>query len=415
MNATQLPASAVDAGTAPVGGSTRTLLVLATLPAVVQPDGRWLLPTKLVSGMSLYAQRWPGRVVLGLPAGDTPSDALDNAPWNPAQLPFGLRRLSFPDLAARGDPLLDGAVVLTVLHHELYGLAQQCRRQNARLVLNTELTLKTQLQIARASYAPGLRLLKSVTWLLLNHRRALREIQQAHGLQCNGTPTFYAFARKNPDPLLYLDNRTTRDMLATTQDQQARAQRIRQGEPLRLLFSGRLHPIKGAQHLVPMAARLKSMDIPFDLRIAGDGPLRTDIEQQIRQQGLSAQVTCTGNLDFAGELMPLLRETVDLFVCPHPQGDPSCTYLETMSGGVPIVGYRNEAWQGLHQRSQAGAVCDSNSPDALAQAVAELHANRERLVALSERSLTFASQHLFESEFETRLIHLTRIAAHDAP
>lgn len=415
MNATNIPAPPINANTAPVGGSARTLLVLATLPAVVGADGRWLLPAKLVSGMSLYAQRWPGRVVLGLPAGNAPSDALDNVPWNPAQLPFGLQRLSFPDLAARGAPVLDRAVVLAVLHHELHGLAQQCRRQNARLVLNTELTLKTQLQIARASLAPGLRLMKSAAWLLLNHRHALQEIRQAHGLQCNGTPTFDAFARRNPDPLLYLDNRTTRDMLATPQDQLARAQRIRQGDPLRLLFSGRLHPIKGAQHLVPMAVRLRRMEIPFDLRIAGDGPLRADIEDQIRRQGLDEQVGCVGNLDFVRELMPLLRETVDLFVCPHPQGDPSCTYLETLSGGVPIVGFPNEAWQGLHQRCGAGTVCDSQTPDALARAVAELHANRDRLVALSERSVAFAAQHLFESEFETRLTHLKRIADQDAP
>lgn len=411
MNATVTEAPPPGNDRLPGRGTERTLLVLAALPAVVRADGHWMLPTKLVSGMRLYAERWPGRVVLGLPGGDTLSDALDNAPWDPAMLPFGLLRLSFADLAARGHPILDNATVLAMLHHDLHGLAQLCRQQNARLVVNTELTLNTQLQIARASQPLGPGLLKAVVWLLLNHRRALREIGLAHGLQCNGTPTFDAFAHRNPHPLLYLDNRTTRDMLATPQHQADRARRIAERGRLRLLFSGRLHPIKGAHHLLPMAEHLRRMGVDFELVIAGDGPLRPELERQIQQRGLHPQVQCLGALDFATELMPLLRETVDLFVCPHLQGDPSCTYLETLSGGVPIAGYPNEAWQGLQRRSQAGVVCRGSQPQALAEAVAALLSTPDRLTDLSTRALAFAASHLFETEFDARISHLQRVSA----
>lgn len=388
----------------------RTLLVLATLPAIVRADGHWLLPEKLVTGMTLYAQHWPGPVVLGLQHGSTPGDVLDNTYWDPQALPFRLQRLSFPDLAIHGHLVLNDAVVLAVLHHELYGLAVQCHRQNAHLVLNTELTLRTQLQIAQASLPLGLARAKSALWLLLNHARALREIGQADGLQCNGTPTHDAFAPRNRLPLLYLDNRTTRDMLATREDQARRAHRIKQGGPLRLLFSGRLHPIKGAHHLVTMAHHLHRQGIAFELKIAGDGPLRADIERQVRQHGLGNQVQCLGSLDFSSQLMPLLRETVDLFVCPHLQGDPSCTYLETLSGGVPIVGYANEAWRGLHRLCGAGVVCGNHQPQALAQAVETLLQAPDQLLALSAKALAFAAEHLFESEFEARLAHLQRVA-----
>lgn len=38
----------------------------------------------------------------------------------------------------------------------------------------------------------------------------------------------------------------------------------------------------------------------------------------------------------------------------HRQGDPSCTYLETYACGMPIVGYNNQAHQGILASNNAG-------------------------------------------------------------
>jgi colanic acid/amylovoran biosynthesis glycosyltransferase len=388
----------------------RALLILATLPALQREDGRWLLPAKLVTGVQAYVGSWPGPVILGLQPGKRPSADLDNAYWDPATLRFQVQRHSFRELVERGHPVLENAMVLTVLHHELYGLAQRCRQSNAVLVVNTELTLRTQLQIARNSRPPGPRQARTLLWLLLNHRRALREIAQAHGLQCNGTPTFDAFARRSRHPLLYFDNRTTADMLASEQDLNVRFEHQAAHQRVRLLFSGRLHPIKGAHHLVPMADHLQRMGVDFELSIAGDGPLRSEIEAQIRTRGLQDRVRCLGTLRFGDELMPLLRRSIDIFVCPHLQGDPSCSYMETLSGGVPIVGYDNEAWSGLWRRCEAGVLCERHHPAGLAEAVAALAREPALQQQLARKALAFASQHLFETEFGLRMTHLKQLA-----
>jgi colanic acid/amylovoran biosynthesis glycosyltransferase len=173
-----------------------------------------------------------------------------------------------------------------------------------------------------------------------------------------------------------------------------------------LLFSGRLHAIKGAHHLVPMALALQQAGVDFELSIAGDGPLRSDIEAQIHARGLQARVRCLGVLPFETGLMPLLRQDIDLFVCPHLQGDPSCTYIETLSGGVPIAGYDNEAWRGLWQRCKAGTISARNTPAGLARTVAALVHDTAALQALAQRAREFASHHLFEHEFATRVAHL---------
>src|SRR5690606_14667123 len=192
-------------------------------------------------------------------------------------------------------------------------------------------------------------------------------------------------------------------------------ERLKQRGRPHLFFSGRLHPIKGAHHLVPMAARLRQLGTDFELSIAGDGPLRGEIESQIKAHGLQDQVRCLGTLRFADELMPLLRREIDLFTCPHLQGDPSCTYLETLSAAVPIVGYDNEAWQGLHRRSGAGVLCPSRDPTDLAKAASTLVQDVAALRELAHKAVDFAQEHLFDMEFNRRIGHLKQVASQGAP
>lgn len=397
---------------APVTASSpahRRLLILASLPALRNAEGHWLLPAKFVSGVGAYARHWSGPVVVGLQAGGQPTADLDNRYWAPDALPFELHAVDFPQLAREGGALLTGALVLVTLNHLLHGLGLRCLEQNAILVVNTELSLTTQLQIVRATYGTGLRSIKSAIWVLLNHRRAVREIRTAKGLQCNGTPTFDAFARHSPSPLLYFDNRTTLDQCASPADLDARFESLTRRGRVRLLFSGRLHPIKGVHHLVPVAALLRAQGIPFELWIAGDGPLRQAIETDIAQHGLQEQVRLLGALDFVRDIQPMLRDEIDLFVCPHLQGDPSCTYLETLCAGVPIVGYPNEAWRGLYQRSSGGRLCTAASPAAMADEIGALAGDPGALRQLADRALAFAVKHDFEAEFDRRVDHLRHL------
>ena len=119
-----------------------------------------------------------------------------------------------------------------------------------------------------------------------------------------------------------------------------------------------------------------------------------------------------GVLEFKEELLPFVKNQIDLFVCCHIQGDPSCTYLETLSCGVPIVGYANEAFMGVIEASSTGWATKMNRPDLLALKIAELDSHRELLVQHSKKSLSFAALHTFEKTFQNRISHLQNIADH---
>ena len=57
---------------------------------------------------------------------------------------------------------------------------------------------------------------------------------------------------------------------------------------------GRLCEAKGQILLIDAVAELKRRGVRVDLVLAGDGPLREEIEQQVRQRGLEDAVQITG-------------------------------------------------------------------------------------------------------------------------
>jgi glycosyltransferase involved in cell wall biosynthesis len=131
--------------------------------------------------------------------------------------------------------------------------------------------------------------------------------------------------------------------------------------------------------------------------------------EEIRSLGLEKEVVMGGVLDFATELMPRMREEIDLFVCCHRQGDPSCTYLETWACGVPIVGYDNEAFAGLLRICRAGRVVLMDDWQGLTTAIAQLSQAPEELIDLAREGVSFARKHTFESEFQARINHAKRL------
>jgi len=205
--------------------------------------------------------------------------------------------------------------------------------------------------------------------------------------------------------MLYFDSRVTKDMIPSRAAVDARINGIAD-RPIRLAFSGRLNAMKGADHLVKVALALRESGLPFVMEVFGDGPLKESMAREIEALSLGETVRLKGVLDFASELMPHLRKSVDLFVCCHRQGDPSCTYLETMACGVPIVGYDNEAFTGLLRQCEAGQRVPMDDWRSLAKAIVGLGQSPAELGRLAHASLGFASERTFEREFSRRVEHM---------
>jgi colanic acid/amylovoran biosynthesis glycosyltransferase len=379
---------------------------LTTMSAKRVGDDSIILKRKFIEGMASYAKLWDGPVVCVARELNEVTDNLDNVQVRLKDLPF---QVEFLRPGGRWEEhLKDAALVLVTLIQEFTYLTDWCKARNLPLVYVSELTWRTRLQIARTIETNPLRLVRRSGWTLQEELRNRKAVAGAAGIQCNGTPTFRAYQVVSPNALLYFDSRTTDAMVASEEGIRERLVRA-PGAKIRLAFSGRLLPIKGVDHLVPVAVALRKLGVDFSLRIFGGGTEEGPIREAIAQHQLGDRVKLEGTLDFATELTPLMRSEVDLFVCCHRQGDPSCTYLETMSCGVPVVGYANEALAGVLEHADAGLAVPMDNVERLASAIASISGNLPGLERWSLNALSFARAHTFEKTFERRMAHARRI------
>ncbi len=104
-------------------------------------------------------------------------------------------------------------------------------------------------------------------------------------------------------------------------------------------FLGTLKPWHGLTHLVRAFQRLYRRFPGYRLLIAGDGPLRAELEQRLRRAHLLAATTFTGEV--AHDRIPAVLARMDVAVAPYPRLSgfyfSPLKVFEYMAAGVPVV------------------------------------------------------------------------------
>jgi glycosyltransferase involved in cell wall biosynthesis len=102
-----------------------------------------------------------------------------------------------------------------------------------------------------------------------------------------------------------------------------------------ILYVGRLGYRKGLRRLLGAFARLHAARPELRLVLAGEGPLRSDLETSARRQGIRGRVEFAGFLDPAAVRDRLHRAAC--FVNPADYESGPLTLLEAMAAGTPVV------------------------------------------------------------------------------
>jgi colanic acid/amylovoran biosynthesis glycosyltransferase len=388
-----------------------TLVVVSPLKGLSLPSGSIMLTQKFVDGMKLYREFWDGPILHLCEPAQAVSDSLDNieVPIKTPEFDTLCCPLSTDYLKS---VLPKRSIVLASVGEQFNSISAICREINIPCVYVTEYNLRTRLQIVSEYQRSALHGAWSKLRQTQQEMAQRKAISLASAIQCNGLPTYSAYHSINGNAHLFFDSRTDSTMLATAEHIERRSFKRQQGEKLKLTFSGRLNLMKGVDDLILVAEHLRRLlNGRFHLSICGDGDYAPQLRRDIMQKGLGDLVTLRGTLDFKTELVPFIINETDLFVCCHRQGDPSCTYLETMACGIPIAGYANDAWSALARVSQSGWATQNGKPEILANKVAQLDRSEYDIKAGSVRALDFASEHTFDKTFRRRVAHLKETAA----
>lgn len=381
------------------------LILLPSLTAHRGPNGGLVMTQKYMNGAAAFARRWPGRVTSLVTLSGTPSSDMDHVEVTRGAFETELE-VRPVDLDALAERIANAAVVLGFLSPFEAPTVALCKQLGVPIVFTSEYTPRTERQIVDAGTRNPLLRLRRKLWIQQSERIRRRMLRDSAGLQCNGTPTYDIYKDLSPHNLLFFDNRVPQAGLVSDTVFGAKLDRLRSGKPLRLVFGGRLIAMKGVLELPKVAAELRRRNVPFRMDIYGSGDLEKTLAARIAALGLAGPVALHGPLHFESGWIPTLRERSDLFVCCHVQGDPSSTYSEVMSCGVPIIGYDNEALLGTIAQSGGGWATPMHDPGALADRIASLDKDRTDLVLAAKAARHFGRSHMFEPTMDRRAAHL---------
>ena len=262
-----------------------TLIVVTALKGVPRPNRKILLTRKFVDGMSIFREYWKGPIVLVCEPSDKASDNLDNFEVDLDHAQFETVCENFID--DRFELLLTkGSLVFARVGERFNNVSQICRNKGAACVYLTENSLRNRIEIVREYQKTPIHGLWGAWKQISQERSQIRAISLANGVQCNGTPSYFAYERLTPMPHLFFDTRFREVALPTPVDISARVSRFVNDHVFRLAFSGRLNLIKGADHLPIVANHLRNLGISFEMSIFGDGELKQSMQERVVSLGL---------------------------------------------------------------------------------------------------------------------------------
>jgi glycosyltransferase involved in cell wall biosynthesis len=157
-----------------------------------------------------------------------------------------------------------------------------------------------------------------------------------------------------------------------------------------MLTLGRLHQYKGLDVLLDAVRRLREhgTEIPH-LVIAGDGKEMENLQKQASQANLTDKVIFTGAV--FGEQKHWLLKNCKFFLQPSRAEGMPLTVLEAMAYGKAVIGTRISGTIELISHNENGVLVEANDPISLAQAIADLCANKN-INRMEAAAKSFASQ-----------------------
>lgn len=140
----------------------------------------------------------------------------------------------------------------------------------------------------------------------------------------------------------------------------------------RLIFVGRIAPVKGLRLLIEALNRLQNPNL--HLILVGDGPDRKVIEDAARPLG--DQVEFTGYLDQAAVAEKL--KTADIAVLPSFAEGVPVFLMEAFASGLPVISTQVAGMSELVKNGESGLIVPPGDVEGLMQAIQTLAADPDR-------------------------------------
>ena len=128
------------------------------------------------------------------------------------------------------------------------------------------------------------------------------------------------------------------------------------GEKIRIINVGRYTPVKNQLALIEAVSRLHEEDSRIELDIYGDGPLKEQINQRLKELNTADYIKENGLTD--NILEKLIH--ADIFVLPSIYEGMPMTIIEAMAVGLPVIGSKVGGIPDMIRDGENGLLCGTD-------------------------------------------------------
>lgn len=204
---------------------------------------------------------------------------------------------------------------------------------------------------------PGDPTARLTRWLLRDVRRADRIVTLSRSVAQSLADQGYADARKI-SPLFHPD---------LSFDSNANPQRLRDGEPLRLLFFGRIMSYKGLDLLADAIAAARMRGRRVTLGVYGSGLIAPDTRALLERIGAEVENRWIADSEING-----IFSRFDAVVCSHVEASQSGVAATAFGHGLPVIAFPTGGIAEQVIEGETGVLAATADVDALADAIVRL-------------------------------------------
>lgn len=165
------------------------------------------------------------------------------------------------------------------------------------------------------------------------------------------------------------------------------------GEEFRICAVGSLTEHKGYRYLIDSVRILVSKGVPARLTLAGEGPLRKELERRAEGAGIGDRVTLVGQVK---DVRGILSSSDVIAGSSLREGLP-IGMLEAMASGLPVVTTDVGGNREAVVDKETGLLVPARDPAAIAAALETLWRNRDMMLAMGREGRARAEA-LFSAE-----------------
>ncbi|MEL7349437.1 MAG: glycosyltransferase, partial [Pseudomonadota bacterium] len=179
--------------------------------------------------------------------------------------------------------------------------------------------------------------------------------------------------------------------------------------PLRLVYAGRVEPMKGPMDWIAVLERLAADGIPVEATWIGEGSVLAALRARAAAAGLNGTVHFPGFVSDRSAMLAALRQAHALLFC-HLTPESPRILIEALISGTPLLGYDGAFARGLIAGQGGGVLVARGDVTALTAAAAALAADPARRGALiraaASDGLAFEDAKVFAHRSEVIFRHL---------